>query len=250
VIRAAPTQAGALSCPHCGGLVAVTDHACEFCAAQLMVRACPRCLARVFHGHKHCPHCGAATDVAATGGATSERVRECPRCSGGHGLVARLLGDIAVDDCPACGGVFIDGAAIERLLGDRQQVRAETVLGVYRGQPRASDITRPGGKLYIKCPDCKTVMNRRQLARGAGVVVDVCRGHGTWFDAGELPVVIEFVMNGGLERAEKAEIADQREAARRAKADAIAAGASMPVDYSPRVAAGGALLDLLFTLWR
>jgi Zn-finger nucleic acid-binding protein len=146
--------------------------------------------------------------------------------------------------------VFIDGAAIERLLGDRQKARAETVLGVYRGTPRAIDTSKPGGKLYIKCPDCKTVMNRRQLARGAGVVVDVCRGHGTWFDAGELPVVIEFVMNGGLERAEKAEIADQREAARRAKAEAAAA-AAMPTSYGTGAAdSGGALLDLLFSLWR
>ena len=57
-----------------------------------------------------------------------------------------------------------------------------------------------GGKMYIKCPTCSTLMNRKLFATGAGVVVDVCRTHGTFFDAGELPAIIEFVRAGGLVR--------------------------------------------------
>ena len=35
-------------------------------AAALLVRACPRCFARIFHGHTHCPHCGVTvTEPAA-----------------------------------------------------------------------------------------------------------------------------------------------------------------------------------------
>ncbi|MCB9562546.1 MAG: zf-TFIIB domain-containing protein [Kofleriaceae bacterium] len=241
-------ETGLLRCPQCGGAVAATDPQCGFCHAALLVRSCPRCLAKVFHGHRHCPHCGAATDVAATVPAAEER--PCPRCE--TPLVARLLGDLALDDCPSCAGVFIDGEAIERLLGDRQAARAEAVLGTYRGTPRAVDTTPRGGRLYIMCPVCRVVMNRRQFARGSGVVIDVCRKHGTWFDGGELPAVVEFVMNGGLEKAEKAELADQREAVRRARADVAAAQAqaAMRGDARSSDRGGGALLDLLFSLWR
>jgi Zn-finger nucleic acid-binding protein len=237
-----------LTCPHCGG-AAVPDAAkCQFCANVLLLRGCPRCTARVFHGHKHCPHCGCATDAVR---GTVESPRTCPRCVAA--LAVRMIGDVAVDECPGCIGVFIDRVAIERLLGDRQQARAESVVGVYRATPRKPDTTGRGGKLYIKCPECSTIMNRKLFARGSSVVVDVCRGHGTWFDPGELPVVVDFVMNGGLEAAEKKEIADQREAARRMQQEAYAAqlrGGGMMHHTPSRRDSGTALVDLLFSLWK
>jgi hypothetical protein len=42
-------------------------------------------------------------------------------------------------------------------------------------------------------------MARMIFGQRSGVVVDVCRAHGTWFDAGELDAVLEFVRFGGLE---------------------------------------------------
>jgi Zn-finger nucleic acid-binding protein len=55
-------------------------------------------------------------------------------------------------------------------------------------------------------------MNRQAFGRISGVVVDVCKSDGVWFDAGEITQVIEFVEHGGLERArqrEKDELAEQ-----------------------------------------
>ena len=46
-------------------------------------------------------------------------------------------------------------------------------------------------------------MNRVNFGRRSGVVVDVCKPHGTWFDAGELTQAIEWVSSGGLELAKK-----------------------------------------------
>lgn len=216
---------------------------------MLAVRACPRCTARVFHGHKHCPHCGAATDMVR---GTVDSPRICPRCV--RGLEVRMIEDIALDECPGCVGVFLDRIAIERLLADRQQARAESVVGVYKGTQRKPDTSgKPNSKLYIKCPECSTIMNRKLFARGASVIVDVCRGHGTWFDVGELPAVVEFVMNGGLEAAEKKEIAEQKEQARRMMNDAHTAqarstGLNAPVQS--RGEHGMALVDFLFSLWK
>lgn len=43
--------------------------------------------------------------------------------------------------------------------------------------------------------------NRVNYARISGIVIDVCREHGSWFDAHELPAVLEFVRHGGLDTA-------------------------------------------------
>lgn len=241
-----------LSCPHCGGDVAADASHCTYCSVMLLARACPRCTSRVFVGHKHCPNCGAATDAVR---GTVDSPRMCPRCV--RGLAVRMVEDIALDECPGCIGVFLDKVAIERLMRDRHQARAESVVGIYRGTPRKPDATgKPGGKLYIKCPECSTIMNRKLFARGAAVIVDVCRGHGTWFDAGELPAVVDFVMNGGLEAAEKKEIAEQREAARRLMSEAQSAHAHSAAVYAAPAGgghhhqSGTALVDLLFSLWK
>jgi Zn-finger nucleic acid-binding protein len=44
-------------------------------------------------------------------------------------------------------------------------------------------------------------MNRVNFGKRSGVIVDACAQHGTWFDADELRRVVEFVRDGGLERA-------------------------------------------------
>lgn len=218
------TQAEQLACPKCGANVAATNHACEYCGANLLVKACPRCFARVFHGAKFCGHCGAQVTVPAEAHADGTASgRACPRC--GERLMARLIADVLLDECPACHGVFVDVAALERILSERRQARAEALLGAAR--PEASgDAASASGPVYVKCPDCGNMMNRKNFASGSGVIVDICRSHGTWFDANELPRVIDFVMKGGLERAEKKEAERMLDQARRTRSQQYAAVAA------------------------
>ena len=242
MLRALPPVAGELACPHCGAGVATTASACVYCSAELLVKACPRCLSRVFHGHKHCPECGAELALAATADADGDR--PCPRCT--TALHARRVGDIVIDECGACLGVFLDHVAIKRVVVDRAQARADALLGALpRSEVRA--VPAAGQKMYLPCPVCQVVMNRRLFATGTGVIIDVCRTHGTFFDAGELPLIIEFVMNGGLERAQIKDIERMRDNARRELAqarDAARDAARMP-GASPAVSRGSALIDFL-----
>ena len=56
-------------------------------------------------------------------------------------------------------------------------------------------------------------MNRINFARCSGVIVDICKGHGTWFDRDELSGIVQFIRGGGLEvsrQKEKTEIEFQR----------------------------------------
>lgn len=236
-----PSAAAALSCPNCGAVVGVGSHDCQFCRAELLVRACPRCFARIFHGHSHCPHCGVTVGVPAhvnPDGSTSART--CPACpASSPALLARLVGDVLLDECPTCHGVWLDAAAVDRIVRDRQSSSLSTLRQMAAPEldqapaaslasptPSSASLAAgqpPGRRMYIQCPDCDQVMNRVNFARRSGVILDVCRAHGTWFDATELGRVVDFVMKGGVEESQRREIEELREQARRAAGDAEAA---------------------------
>ena len=55
------------------------------------------------------------------------------------------------------------------------------------------------------------MMNRVNFARLSGAVVDVCRGHGTFLDTGELHQIVEFLRGGGMERARAHQLEELRE---------------------------------------
>jgi hypothetical protein len=55
------------------------------------------------------------------------------------------------------------------------------------------------------------MMNRVNFGRLSGAIVDVCRGHGTYLDPGELHRIVEFIRSGGLERARQRRLEELRE---------------------------------------
>lgn len=246
-LEAPKTQVSALSCPHCGANVSSSSSTCSHCSHALLLKACPRCLSRVFHGHKHCPDCGAELSLVATTEPAKER--PCPRCD--QALSPRRVEDVVIDECMACRGIFLDQIAIQRVVAERRQSRADALMGAL---PNVVNPDRPAaGKMYIKCPVCRVVMNRKLFAAGSGVIVDVCRAHGTFFDVGELPRIIEYVQQGGLDRDEKKTIDRMREEAKAAEARARnvysqAALVHSNEAWSTRQTAGAALVDLLAAL--
>jgi Zn-finger nucleic acid-binding protein len=98
-------------------------------------------------------------------------------------------------------------------------------------------------------------MNRKLFSAGSGVIIDVCRAHGAFFDPGELPRIIQFVMNGGLEQAQKKELQRMKQDARQAHQNAqfsammTSRSSSLATGWDTAHTAGGAFVDLLFALW-
>jgi Zn-finger nucleic acid-binding protein len=114
----------------------------------------------------------------------------CPRCT-------RLLhedGERAAIVCEKCRGDFVDHASLAARI-DAERPRDHD--GSPAHPPRFSSPERD--VRYAWCPGCGQVMARMTFGKRSGVVVDVCRVHGTWFDRGELDAVMEFVRGGGLE---------------------------------------------------
>lgn len=198
-------SAEALNCPNCGGGVASDRTLCEFCKTRLNTVGCPKCLGLMFLGTKFCGRCGAMAaplDVNLT-----DESGDCPRCR-------KRLDELRADDslfhgCASCDGIWLGIEMFESVCADQEKQSA--VLGFLA--TRKSHLETQTKVNYVPCPDCGELMNRNNFARASGVVVDICKKHGVWFDFDELPSIIEFIHKGGLEmmrEREKAEIRGER----------------------------------------
>lgn len=106
------------------------------------------------------------------------------------------VGEVDLLECSHCDGTWIESAAFERLCADRDGQSA-----ILQKAPVASAAPAPAGPVrYRPCPRCRKLMNRMNFGRFSGAVVDVCRGHGTFLDRGELHQVVRFILEGGLSR--------------------------------------------------
>lgn len=120
-----------------------------------------------------------------------------------------VIGATTLNECARCEGLWVDVRSFEKICADREQQSA--VLGSAAAAPAALEISKVK---YVPCPDCSQLMNRMNFARCSGVIVDVCKKHGTWFDRDELSRIIEFIRSGGLEHSrekEKQAILEDRE---------------------------------------
>ena len=195
-----------MNCPSCGAPVAADATSCSHCGSRLAVVACPSCFGMVFAGAKFCSHCGAA--LARTEIQTD--VKElCPRCQIGMDTVQ--VGTTDLRECPKCEGIWADAASLQKICADREQQAA--VLGTASALPATVNGIEKNIR-YIPCPVCSKLMNRIMFARCSGVVVDVCKAHGTWFDKDELRRIVEFIRSGGLDAA-RADEMEQLEQKRR-----------------------------------
>jgi Zn-finger nucleic acid-binding protein len=196
-------DARGLHCPNCGAAVAPDAGRCPFCQARLATVACPSCFALMFDGASFCSSCGAARARAESGAGQAR----CPGCGGE--LRSVDVGKTALLECAACDGAWIDASGFEALCADGEAQAA--VLHRYGGgaRPAKTAIT------YRKCVRCGKLMNRVNFARLSGTIVDVCRGHGTFLDAGELHQIVAFLRGGGMERARERQLSDLRDEQRK-----------------------------------
>jgi Zn-finger nucleic acid-binding protein len=93
------------------------------------------------------------------------------------------------------------------------------------GEPAAAG----GGRIYRPCAVCGILMNRQNYGRKSGVILDICRAHGIWFDLDELPRVLSWIQDGGEQRTEQLDAEEAQAAARQRRLE----------DQASRPAPGG-----------
>jgi Zn-finger nucleic acid-binding protein len=215
------SDAGALRCPSCGGPAAPGDAACRYCRATLATVSCPACFALMFEGAVYCQACG----VRRSRTAGSDRHAPCPSCRGT--MTEVQVGEVAMLECSRCRSIWVDAATFEHICASQASQAA-----VLHHWPAPASVRTGGEVKYRKCVVCGTMMNRLNFGRMSGTIVDVCRGHGTLLDPGELHAVVRFIQGGGLDRARERQIADLKEQEQRLRQAQMARPAASPeFDY-------------------
>jgi Zn-finger nucleic acid-binding protein len=239
-------NAETLNCPNCGAAISSDAPLCQYCESKLATIACASCFGMMFKGSRHCPHCGAA---ATTASAAQLATLKCPRCKAEMSSIS--IGGEAMRECEHCGGLWLEVAAFERICTNREEQSA--VLGGASMAPQAQTHSITETVRYVPCPQCSQLMNRINFARCSGVIVDVCKGHGTWFDRDELREIVEFIRSGGFEIArqkEKHELEAERAQLRMEQEIAASRARSQAFNYSDEervtgISVAGGLLKFL-----
>lgn len=106
---------------------------------------------------------------------------DCPVCK--DAMITLELDEVEVDYCLSCSGIWLDAGELEMLLGDSRQ--AEAVINSFKPARHCDEKPR-------KCPICLKKMEKILVGPDKITqLIDKCRkGHGLWFDKGELQDVI------------------------------------------------------------
>ena len=204
-----------LRCPGCGAPASPDEGACGYCHAALTAIACPSCFAPVFRDTRHCPRCGVRTAREELGEWSSWN---CPRCTGRF-LPVRV-GDVELLECGDCGGAWMRPGPFERVCAEQETQAA--VLARSLSESRTMSAAGAEQIRYLPCPECTKHMNRTNFARYSGVIMDVCKEHGTFFDRDELRRIVSFVREGGLDRSrdrERERLVEEQRRLRRMQMD-------------------------------
>ena len=108
---------------------------------------------------------------------------------------------------------------------------------------------------YRPCPCCAKFMNRENYAHISGVVLDLCKEHGLWFDRDELRQVLAFIEGGGLVRSRDRQVQELEEGRRQAAVPTMPAqgGAwtdELPESHSPSLGLNGMVESLVHLFFR
>ena len=166
-----------MNCPCCSAPLQERSPVCAWCGSRLDLD---------LQGWSHLQPCGLNPEL------------NCPDCR--CALESLQLGGdepLELDRCPDCLGLFLPLGALERLVAQegRSALRIDhRLLQSLSETPRASQTAWR----YRPCPSCGTLMNRTLHGKRSGVVVDRCRDHGLWLDAGELRQLLEWARAGGV----------------------------------------------------
>jgi len=164
---------------------------------------CPQCMTRISDRAGFCHSCGLAILPQGEPGALSGR--HCPTCGDAHELRVRSVEEnvVSVLECGRCAGLWVGHQIFEVL-----EKRANDSVAAWPELPKPEkplprrNLEQDGETFYRTCVQCGSLMHRTNYGRKSGVIIDVCRDHGIWFDRGELDEILAWVKTGGARRAE------------------------------------------------
>lgn len=121
-----------------------------------------------------------AADEAGGEPAVLPKQRQCPACAAS--LEEAELGDIPLDLCGQCGGVWCDGNELTTLFFTWQQAAGGSQAPATENSAQSVDEDEAGRQRL--CVICQAPLERFNFHYTSNIYVDNCpQGHGTWLDA-------------------------------------------------------------------
>ena len=168
---------------------------------------CPCCAAPIPSRGVVCRYCGHRIDVdlQGSGGSTEDydlKTLQCPDCeiSLEPLIIESTNGsnreNLIVSRCSSCLGLFIERNVLDHILETKVRQPSEIDYRLLTNLENSNRSLTKSWK-YRPCPACRTLMNRKLYGKRSGVIVDSCRDHGLWLDAGELRQLMEWSRAGG-----------------------------------------------------
>ena len=107
---------------------------------------------------------------------------DCPVCK--SAMITLELSEVEIDYCTDCAGIWLDAGELELLLGRPE--KAEKLLDSFKIDADCTETRR-------KCPICLKKMQKIIIGQSKPILlIDKCpRGHGLWFDKGELQNIFD-----------------------------------------------------------
>lgn len=247
-------DADVVRCSSCGGPRQEQAASCGFCRSDFTLHerdlqtVCPECLARVSDRARFCHHCGTGLVPELEAGTATEHA--CPACQDGTLLVSRRLGEeqATVLECGRCTGCWLGPEAFRQLAerARNQSLPPITFVGPARAVS-GSDLPedRSQRTFYRTCIVCGEFMNRKNYGESSGVIVDLCKDHGLWFDADELARVVAWLRAGGGRPGARRDEPERELAGRTARRRPILSEPDEPTSVSPLVIALSFLAGLI-----
>lgn len=161
-------------------------------------KKCIHCKKDMNVNYRACPICGGQQEDII-----EKRPPQCPRCK--VPLKIHIVDEEEYDICTECGGMWLDRDEFHQATRERTVYEKVKTKGEYLKAPVRGEIE------YIPCIRCGKLMNRRNFGKISGVIIDRCKRHGVWLDAGELEKIQHFIADGGLDQSRDREISRNRE---------------------------------------
>lgn len=115
-------------------------------------------------------------------------MKACPRCS--QTLQITRMGNVEVDGCPGCGGVWFDDKELTAVA----QTHA-VQLGVLEDRFQAGQ-PAGGRRGTMQCPTCQHALAEFEFKHSPGIKLDACQQcKGIWVDDGELRAIQDRLMS-------------------------------------------------------
>ena len=127
---------------------------------------------------------------------------KCP--TDGDNLVSQVYeADIEIDQCPNCGGMWLDHQELERIQGTRQHDYSEEVSQMPDLVGNAYAMALARSEPSLSCPKCKRLMDRQEHGDCSQILFDICPTcRGVWLDKGELRALEVFFEKTSSETSE------------------------------------------------